>query len=105
MLTVKHIDRLGCERIYSADEVRYVPDVGDAESFGSAGVYLDPEEDPSGRFNGASHVIAASRCGSPDDRAKPTVWVMNRFGATVATYHLKPPRAPVSRWAPTGDTP
>lgn len=88
MLTVKHIDQTGCERIYSANEVKYVPDVGDAESFGHAGVYLDPEEDPAGQYQGASCVIPVSRTRSGEDRASPTVWVMNRFGATVATYHL-----------------
>ena len=88
MLTVKYVNRMGHEEVISAEHVRYIPDVGDAESFGLAGVYIDPEENPPGEPSGARMVFPAERVGSPKDRCTPTVYVMNRHGSTVATYRL-----------------
>lgn len=88
MLTVKYVNRQGHEEVISAENVRYIPDVGDAESFGSAGVYIDPEDHPSGTPSGAKMIIPASRTHSSEDRSIPTVYVMNRYGSTVATYRL-----------------
>ena len=88
MLTVKYVNRMGHEEVLSAEHVKYIPDVGDAESFGAAGVYIDPEENPHGTLSSARMVWPVERCGSVTDRATPTVYVMNRHGSTVATYRL-----------------
>jgi hypothetical protein len=91
MLTVKHIERNGREHIHTCDNVVWVPDNGNAESFGNAGLYLDVdcELDLSGQYPlDARIAIPVNRCGSPNDRAKPEVFIMNKFGSTVARYAL-----------------
>ena len=83
MLTVKYVDRDGiewlteCKSVVSdftidgAPRVLVFDDIPDAHRSNSSGVYVD---------NGC-----ASTSGPIGG---PVVYVMNRFGATVATYHL-----------------
>lgn len=87
MLTIKHIDSQGREYIRECESVKWVPDYGDAESFGNAGLYLDadplnyPQSDE-------AFCIPVCRLASSSDHTRPCVFVMNKHGATIAKYML-----------------
>lgn len=103
MLTVKHIDTDGTETILEAERVEKV---ATGDNF-MDGVFLDREpamqmpdrlldEAASQLMGGVSqsvpgrsfkHVFRFAACRTSGDR-DPMIYVMNRFGATVATYHL-----------------
>jgi hypothetical protein len=94
MLTVKHINTDGTETLLEAERVEKVQ-TGDRFS---DGIFLDREPrpmlTPSLATEEASlvprsfrHVIHFAEARSSDDTV-PMVYVMNRFGATVATYRL-----------------
>lgn len=85
MLTVKHVDADGSEYLMEANKV----DVVKGEHAAS-GIFLD--RTPAG----SGHVIEFARVGehemlrgTPGEwKTHPRVYVMNRFGATVAQYNL-----------------
>lgn len=94
MLTVKHIDTQGVETIMEAERIEVVRD----KSFHEDGIFLDRDPPPINEgcdasgiveptFRGFKHVIHFARARSMGD-TPPRVFVMNRFGATVATYNL-----------------
>lgn len=98
MLTIKHIDTAGIERLYEAEAVKVVRNRG----IGEDGIYLDPIETydrPLAREEAGAaqmvmpaqlsfkHCIPFALCRSSDD-TPPRVFVMNRYGSTVATYDL-----------------
>jgi hypothetical protein len=94
MLTVKHIDMQGVETIMEAERIEVVRD----KSFHEDGIFLDRDPAPLNvacdlscaaepEFRGFKHVIHFARARSTND-VPPRVFVMNRFGATVATYNL-----------------
>ena len=99
MFTVKHIDSRGNEELFQAEKLLHIPDDGSREAFGSAGLYFDPQDEPgssAASLDGTiapqhpsrySRCIAYSKTGAPDT-PRPRVFVMNREGATVATYRL-----------------
>lgn len=90
MITVKYINRAGMEEIFSCERVIYRPDLGDVNSFGEAGLYIDPTgiPDPTGMAVPQSRfAIPVSNCASAGD-VQPRAYIMNDKGATVATYAL-----------------
>ena len=87
MLTIKHIDTDGSERIYTAERVKVIQGKG----LGDDGIFLDLDEGPccssdAGRPS-FKDVIHFPRARSSEDTT-PMVYVMNQSGATVATYRL-----------------
>lgn len=99
MFTIKHIDAKGREELFQAEKLLHIPDDGTQEAFCSAGLYFDPQDEPGsvcaaiGGISAPQHpsryarCIAYSKTGGPDI-SQPRVFVMNREGATVATYRL-----------------
>lgn len=90
MITVKYINRTGAEEIFACERVIYKPDLGDAKSFGEAGLYIDPNgvPDPTGLSVVQSRfVIPVSHTGAVGD-VPARAYIMNDKGATVATYAL-----------------
>jgi hypothetical protein len=96
MLTVKHIDTDGTERIMQADFIEVVRKGLLFED----GIFLDPEDASNSiagdlgnqlavpeKRRGFKHVIHFAEARSTND-TPPVVFVMNRFGATVAKYDL-----------------
>lgn len=98
MLTVKHVHTDGVERLFEASEIKVVRGRNRFED----GIFLDPIETndtPPGVVNAAAsaqispaqlgfkHCIHFAEERSSDD-VQPMVYVMNRFGATVASYRL-----------------
>lgn len=92
MLTIKHIDTEGTETLIEAERVEKVQ-TGDRFT---DGIYLDRDQsvgrDQDGemvfeRPRSFRHVIRFADARSTNDTT-PMVYVMNRFGSTVATYHL-----------------
>lgn len=77
MLTVKHLDTDGSEYLMEANKVDVVRGKGRFDD----GIFLD--RTPAG----FAHVIHFAEACSANQTA-PRVFVMNRFGATVAQYNL-----------------
>lgn len=95
MLTVKHIASDGVERIMEAETIEIVRGKG----LGNNGFFLDREPFDGNTDQGAclpaKHFIDFVPGSSPPGVAEPMVYIMNRFGATVATYKLKDSFAPM----------
>lgn len=91
MLTIKHIDTDGTERLMEAETV----DVVHNDDIFADGIFLDREPAaPCGPSDIVAqiprsfrHVIRFPQARCSTD-TKPRVYVMNRFGATVARYDL-----------------
>jgi hypothetical protein len=77
MLTLKYIQQDGTETLSEFDSV--ISEFRD----GNRVIYAH-------RNDGGENCVQYGPilCGSAEDVAVPTVYVMNRFGATVATYRL-----------------
>lgn len=88
MLTVKHVARDKTETLYEAKKVEVIKDRG----LGEDGIFLDRERFENGGITGGytyEHVIHfenSPACSS--DQVSPVVYVMNRYGTTVARYPL-----------------
>jgi len=87
MLTVKHINRDGTEKLLEAETVDVVRKGG----LGEEGIFINhsknfTENTGSTTFDHVIHFDNSPACSSDD--VTPVVYVMNRFGATVATYKL-----------------
>jgi hypothetical protein len=90
MLTVKHIHTDGTERLMEAETVEVVRN----DDRLADGIFLDREPVASGvaglvqpQPRSFKHVIHFAECRASTDTT-PRVYVMNRFGATVAQYNL-----------------
>src|SRR5687767_12951307 len=104
MLTIKHIDTDGTETLLEAERIEVVQGKGQFED----GIFLDPDygDQVIGRSTRSAqgaeipappvgavpyrtfrHVIHFVQARSSMD-CEPRVYIMNRFGATVATYRL-----------------
>lgn len=90
MLTVMHRHEDGTETLYEAasvsrlsDQEPTVPPLGDIELRGCAGSLVCG---PGAEDRGDGVVVIGSRV--VGDGVPPAVFVMNRFGATVARYHF-----------------
>lgn len=90
MLTVKHVRSDGTEFLFEAERVEKVQTGNRFED----GIFID-RDDICHHTDGAvqptrSHkkVIHFCDCASSEDVTTPMVYVMNRYGATVATYRL-----------------
>lgn len=88
MLTVKHIGADGTETLVEARQIEVVRGKGRFED----GIFLDRSPESFSTTGGPEprtigHVFHFLDC-EPEERNGARVFVMNRFGATVAQYNL-----------------